>query len=110
MFPHSLYAIEYEEGEMLTHDHKEIKKWAEKHQGKPELIDHNDSRGDAVGIRINFPGDADDLLLSDASPPKEITWNEFFEIFDGRGLAIEFEDKKSLKDPAFSYRFLNRKE
>ena len=94
----------------VTHTHDEIKRWAQVHHGTPELIDHTEAQADAVGIRINFPGNADDLLFSEASPPIETTWEEFFRIFDERGLALEYNDTKKIKEPGFAYRFLNRKE
>ena len=49
--------------EKTTTDHEEIKKWVEKYQGKPEVIDHPTAHGDTVGLRINFPGSTDESIL-----------------------------------------------
>lgn len=91
-------------------DHNEIRQWAEKHNGTPQIIDHETAQGDKVGIRINFPGHNDEELLSVDVKPHDISWDEFFQIFDERGLALEYTDKIPEYDPNDSYRFLRREE
>lgn len=90
-----------------TTDHEEIKRWAMMHQGNPQLLDHTQAEGDKVGIRINFPGPEDDTYLSEDHPPKDISWEEFFRIFDDQGLAFVYETER-IGDPSLAYRFSRR--
>lgn len=93
--------------EKTTIDHEAIKRWAMMHQGNPQCINHVQAEGDKVGIRINFPGPDDDTFLSDDHPPKDISWDEFFRIFDDQGLAFVYEEE-SRGDPSLAYRFRRR--
>src|SRR3954467_7553221 len=77
----------------VTTDHNTIRKWAEKHGGKPAAVKQT-HKGDDVGIvRIMFPkskqSEHDNLV--------EISWDEFFKEFDERKLALLYE-----KDSMFS--------
>jgi hypothetical protein len=93
--------------ETTTTDHEEIKRWAIVHQGNPQLLDHAQAEGDKMGIRINFPGPEDDEYLSTDHPPKDISWEEFFRIFDEQELAFVY-DTDHKGDPSLGYRFSNR--
>jgi hypothetical protein len=89
----------------LTINHQEIQSWAEKLNAKPQLIDHQDSTGDKVGIRIDIPGHSDETYNIRAEE-QEATWEKFFEIFDREELALEYyEDTTNAK---FPYRFVKR--
>ena len=94
--------------EKTTTDHEEIKKWVEKYQGKPEVIDHPTAHGDTVGLRINFPGSTDEDMLSADTQPKYIPWEKFFEIFEEQGLAFIYTDAERMPDPSYAYRFIKR--
>lgn len=94
--------------EKTTTDHKEIQQWVEKHQGKPEMIDHPGAQGDTVGLRINFPGSNDEEFLSADTQPKYIPWEKFFEIFEEENLAFIYKEKDELGDPSYAYRFIKR--
>jgi hypothetical protein len=70
-----------------TTDHETIRTWAEKHGGKPAAV-RRTHQGDDVGIiRIMFPqapqSEHEDLV--------EITWDEFFEEFEKRNLALVYD-------------------
>jgi hypothetical protein len=71
-----------------TTDHAKIKKWAEKHGGKPTAVDSTHSKGDVGIIRLMFPkaphSDHDHLV--------EISWDEFFKEFEQRKLALIYEE------------------
>jgi hypothetical protein len=58
-------------------DHDEIRKWAEKHGGRPSKVDTN---GEGGILRLDFQ-DQDENLT-------EISWDEFFEIFEESKLAL----------------------
>ncbi len=70
-----------------TTDHEEIRQWAEERGGKPACVDGTGKKGDIGLMRIEFPGkpNANDSNL------KEITWDEFFEKFDERKLALVYQ-------------------
>jgi hypothetical protein len=76
--------------DVLT-DHDAIRKWAEQHGGKPAAVDRT-HQGDDVGIiRIMFPKAPN----SEHAHLVEISWDEFFQEFEERGLALLY-DPKSL--------------
>jgi hypothetical protein len=78
-----------------TTDHSEIQKWAEKRDGKPAIVEGTDKNGGGL-LRINFPGYAEDNL-------KEISWDEFFEIFDDNDLQFLYQDEtKDGEESRFS--------
>ena len=72
-----------------TTDHGTIRKWAESKGGKPAAVDRTHRGGDVGIIRIMFPqapqSEHDELV--------EITWDEFFEEFDTRELALVYDDR-----------------
>lgn len=90
---------------MTTIDHNEIQQWAEKYHGKPEII--TDPAGEK-GLRIDFPGKRDDMYLSQESFPNEISWNDFFDLFEELQLAFIFDEPTNESDPSLSYRFIRR--
>jgi hypothetical protein len=80
-----------------TTDHNTIRKWAERHGGKPAAVESTYSKNDVgiirskndVGIiRLRFPkaphSEHDHLV--------EISWDEFFKEFDQRKLALLYEE------------------
>lgn len=78
-----------------TQDHHVIKKWAESRDGNPAVVESTaDSTQGGGLLRINFPSYAEDNL-------KNISWEEFFEIFDSNNLQFlyqeETKDGKSSK-------------
>ncbi|HYG38110.1 MAG TPA: hypothetical protein VD908_05800 [Cytophagales bacterium] len=70
----------------VTTDPKVIKKWAEERDGKPAQIKGTGGKDDAGLLRINFPGGKEDSL-------EDITWDEFFEKFEEKQLALLYQDK-----------------
>lgn len=70
-----------------TIDHEEIRRWAEERGGKPSTVART-HQGDDVGlIRLDFPG------FSGGDSLEEITWEEWFEKFDEKGLALIIQEK-----------------
>jgi hypothetical protein len=66
-----------------TRDHETIMKWAEERGGHPAVV-----QGTQI-LRIDFdePGGNDDAKL------ERIPWDEFFKIFDDRGLEFLYQDR-----------------
>ena len=72
-----------------THDHEEIRKWAEERKGKPSHVKGTGGKNDPGLLRIDFPGYSGEGKL------EEISWDEFFREFEERKLALLY-DPKSL--------------
>jgi hypothetical protein len=66
-----------------TRDHAVIRRWAEERGGRPTMVE-----GTQI-LRIDFddPGGNDDVKL------KPVTWDEFFRVFDERGLEFLYQEK-----------------
>ena len=65
-----------------TTDHDTIRKWAEERDGHPAKVA---TTGDGGVLRIDF-GEPEEAL-------EEITWEEFFQIFDENKLAFLYQDE-----------------
>ena len=91
-----------------TTDHKVIRKWVALKKGTPAIIDHRVANGDKEGIRINFPGHFDEALLSRKQLKDDVTWNEFFKIFEEEQLVFIYDDAAISQDPSDWYRFDKR--
>lgn len=72
-----------------TTNHDEIRKWADKHGGKPAAVDRTHKGGDVGIIRVMFP----DAPNSEHDALVEITWDEFFREFEERQLALLYDPK-----------------
>ncbi|HYF29011.1 MAG TPA: hypothetical protein VEA36_01435 [Candidatus Paceibacterota bacterium] len=70
-------------GMRRTTDHDRIERWAEERQGTPAIIESTWDGNTAV-LQIDF-GDPDESLM-------EITWDEFFRIFDDAELEFIYEE------------------
>lgn len=73
-----------------TTDHDVIRAWAEARGGRPATVSGTGDSGSAGGggvLRIEF--DPSEERLDDAD------WDEFFKVFDDRGLAFVYQEKTS---------------
>jgi hypothetical protein len=76
-----------------TTNHDAIRKWAESKGGRPAAVEDTKRGKDPGIIRIMFP----DAPQSEHDSLVEISWDEFFKVFDDRELALLYE-----KDSMFS--------
>jgi hypothetical protein len=72
-----------------TTDHQLIRKWAEKHGGKPAAVRSTHDQDDTGIIRIMFP----DAPNSHHDALVEIGWAEFFDEFEQKKLALLYDPK-----------------
>lgn len=74
-----------------TTDHNEIRKWVENHGGHPASVKGTERGGEDAGLlRIDFPG------YSGKESLEEISWDDFFEKFEEKELALVIDnDPKS---------------
>ena len=91
--------------EHTTGDHDQIRHWAESRGGVPMIIDHPVARADKIGIRIDFPGESHEVLMSETRPA---TWDEFFQVFEDQRLLLSFDEDPAVDDPTEWYRFEKR--
>lgn len=70
-----------------TREHDEIRRWAEERGGKPAHVKNTGSAEDIGILRIDFPG------YSGAGSLEPISWEDFFQKFDERGLALVFQEE-----------------
>src|SRR3954468_21427679 len=72
----------------MTQNHDEIRQWAEERGGKPACVKGTES-GNSCLLRIDFPGGAGAESLS------EMSWDDFFNVLDQRGLVFLYQKGKS---------------
>ncbi|MGE5537837.1 MAG: hypothetical protein ACM30I_04415 [Gemmatimonas sp.] len=75
-----------------TTDHNEIRRWAERHGGKPADVKSTARKDDPGIIRIMFPK----APHSEHESLQEISWDEFFEKFDEKRLALIYEEDSNF--------------
>src|SRR5579884_4511542 len=71
--------------EVLT-DHDEIREWAEQRNASPACVRGTGGRGDTGMLRLDFPGYSGETSL------EHIDWDEWFQKFDEKNLALLVED------------------
>ena len=69
-----------------TSDHDEIRQWAEERGGRPSCVRNTGGGGDIGILRLDFPGYSGEGSL------EEISWDDWFDKFDERGLALLFQE------------------
>jgi len=71
-----------------TQDHEEIKRWTEERGGKPAHVRNTESKEDIGILRLEFPG-----FGEESSSLEEISWEDFFDKFDERKLALIYQEE-----------------
>jgi hypothetical protein len=92
-----------ESNSSVTTDHDEIKEWVESREGRPAVVrtTHDTAEGGGL-LRIDF-GEQDENL-------QEISWNEFFKIFDENDLAFLYQEVTAEGDESRFNKFVSRDE
>lgn len=70
----------------VTFDHDEIRRWAEERHAKPACVKGTGGEGDTGMLRLDFPG-------YDAPSLQHISWEDWFDKFDERNLALLYQEK-----------------
>lgn len=79
-----------------TRDHNEIRKWAEARGAEPAEVRGTEQRGEAGILRFEFPNAPN----RNDSKLEKITWDEFFQKFDDRGLEMVYQEKTAEGNPS----------
>jgi hypothetical protein len=85
-----------------TIDHDEIKRWVEKHGGKPVHVKGTGGKNDPGMLRIDFPGGAG------ADKLEPISWEEWFEKFEERKLSFLYQEKKATGEDSTFFKLVSR--
>ncbi len=82
---------------LKTAEHEKIREWAEERGGRPAVF-----KGVArTVLHFDFEDDPDEDL-------ERISWSEFFERFEERGLAMRYQEKNDAGETSRFYRFVDR--
>ena len=81
-----------------TTDHDEIRRWAEERGGRPSVV--RTGQGPGGILRFDF-GEQEESL-------EEISWDEFFEIFDENNLAFLYQDRTADGGESRFSKFVDR--
>lgn len=73
-------------GSHVLSDRKEIQQWAEERGAHPACVRGTGNKGDIGVLRLDFPGYTGQDKL------EEISWDEFFDKFEERGLSLLVQD------------------
>jgi hypothetical protein len=85
-----------------TTDHDEIRRWVEEHGGTPASV-RGTEKGDPAGVlRLDFPGGAGEDEL------EPISWDDWFDKFDSRGLALLYQEQKASGEDSTFFKLVNR--
>lgn len=84
-----------------TTDHDTIKQWAEARGGTPATVKGTESGGEAGVLRIDFPGYGGDRL-------EPISWDEWFQKFDEKGLAFLYQDETRDGEESRFFKLVSR--
>jgi len=83
-----------------TTDHQEIKEWVETRGGSPAVLEGtHDEFGSGI-LRIDF-GTGDESL-------EELSWEEFFRVFDANDLAFVYRDESGDGLESYACAFVAR--
>jgi hypothetical protein len=86
-----------------TTDHDEIRRWVEDHDGRPVVVKGTGGGGDGDGVlRIDFPGGAGEESF------EPVSWDDWFEKFDGNGLAFLYQEKKASGEDSTFFKLVRR--
>lgn len=88
----------------VTIDHATIRRWAEERGGKPAAVKATHGKDDPGIIRLIFP----DSRFADDESLEEISWDEFFEKFDDKGLAFLYQDKTAGGEESRFFKLVSR--
>jgi len=74
-------------GERVLTDHEQIREWAEERDAASWCVKGTMQREESCLLRLDFPGYTGQDTL------EEIGWDQWFKVFDSRGLALIVQDR-----------------
>ena len=83
-----------------TTDHDTIRKWIEARGGVPIIVKGTEGEDGEGILRVDF-AERDEKL-------EEIPWEEFFEVFEDRGLAFLYQEETKDGSESRFFKFVRR--
>lgn len=87
----------------LTHDHQDIKDWAEERGGIPARVKGTAHKNDQGVLRIHFP------KFSKSNELEEISWDDFFADLEKENLDFLYQEKKENGETSTFHKLVERK-
>ncbi len=91
-----------EHSSKTTTDHEVIRKWAEERGAKPACVRGTGGKGDIGMLRIDFPGWSGEESL------QPISWEDWFEKFDERELALVYQEETASGEKSNFNKIISR--
>jgi hypothetical protein len=85
-----------------TTDHEEIQRWAESRGAKPSCVKGTGDAHDIGILRLDFSGDSGEDSL------QHISWDDWFEKFDERGLALLYQEETAAGEESNFNKLVSR--
>ncbi len=85
-----------------TTDHDTIRRWVEERDGTPASVRGTEGGDEAGVLRIDFPGGAGEESL------EPISWEEWFDKFDEKGLAFLYQEEKASGEGSTFFKLVAR--
>ncbi len=85
-------------------DHEEIRHWAEERGARPACVRGTGSAGDVGMVRLDFPGYSGEESL------EHISWDDWFDKFDGSHLALIIQDTTARGEKSNFNKLVSRSE
>ncbi|WP_090940578.1 hypothetical protein [Nonomuraea jiangxiensis] len=86
---------------LVTTNHDVIRRWAEERDATPATVEGTE-HGDHLGVlRLDFPG------YGGGGKLRQVSWEEWFDTFDKRGLNFIYQESKSDGTPSNFFRLEN---
>jgi hypothetical protein len=89
------------EANVLT-DHDEIRRWAEARKAQPSCVKGTARESGSCLLRLDFPGYSGEDSL------EAIEWDQWFDVFDKRKLALVVEEKTAEGKPSNFNKLVSR--
>lgn len=87
----------------VTTDHETIRRWVEERGGWPATVKGTQRGGEKVGmLRIDFPGYSGEGKL------ERISWEEFFQKFEEKNLALLYQEEIHSGERSFFNKLVSR--
>lgn len=85
-----------------TTDHDTIRQWIEKRGGIPTVVKGTEGADGEGILRVDF-AERDEKL-------EEIPWEEFFQVFEDRGLAFLYQEETKDGSESRFFKFVRRED
>ncbi len=95
-------ATQTKHSSQVTSDHDEIQRWAEERDAKPACVRGTGGKGDIGILRLDFPGYTGEDKL------EHIEWDEWFEKFDERNLALLYQEETAAGEKSNFNKIVSR--